>query len=436
MAKSSLTLPFLFSCCLYCCTSCRSGDEKLVDPSFADSLISHYTLPAVVQSNEQEMQFWKNRIDPHNPGMVSEARFAASLVARFRLLGDIQDVKEADSIERKIDTVFHHREAGPLLSLVAYSILQHRFSLADSFFVKAESIGLKKNERLTSFFDVCFETGRYEDAQIAINQLKANADYGYYYRLSKMEHLKGSLDSSIAAMLKTVDLSENNNYLKELALANTADLYVHAGNLKVAKNIYTQCVSLNSADFHSITGLGWIALMHDGNDSLAERLFQLVLSKNKLPDPLFKLTQMADARQDSMLQKKYAEAFDLAASSPVYGNMYNKYLIELYTGILNEPGKAVDLAKKELDNRATPQTYAWYAWTLAKDNQKEKAYKVFEEQVSGKPLEGLELYWMGKLMQELNKGYNASAFFKAAYKNKYDLSPGMVRDLEKSRDQN
>ena len=29
------------------------------------------------------------------------------------------------------------------------------------------------------------------------------------------------------------------------------------------------------------------------------------------------------------------------------------------------------------------------------------------------------------------KGYNAAAFFKAANKNRYDLSPSMVNDLEK-----
>ena len=38
---------------------------------------------------------------------------------------------------------------------------------------------------------------------------------------------------------------------------------------------------------------------------------------------------------------------------------------------------------------------------------------------------------MGKLMQGMNKGYNAQAFFKAAYINKYDLSPAILKDLEK-----
>jgi hypothetical protein len=33
-------------------------------------------------------------------------------------------------------------------------------------------------------------------------------------------------------------------------------------------------------------------------------------------------------------------------------------------------------------------------------------------------------------MKGLGKGYNAQQFFKAAEKNKYDLSPSMMKDLE------
>ena len=127
---------------------------------------------------------------------------------------------------------------------------------------------------------------------------------------------------------------------------------------------------------------------------------------------------------------KYAREFEEQVTQPAYGNMYNKYLIELYTGILNEPAKAVVLAERELQNRITPQTYAWYAWALLADHKSDEAYKIYQQHVSGKPLEGLELYWMGKLMQELNKGYNANQFFKAALKNEYDLSPVYIRDLK------
>jgi hypothetical protein len=139
---------------------------------------------------------------------------------------------------------------------------------------------------------------------------------------------------------------------------------------------------------------------------------------------------MAESRRDSAMERKYAGAFVLKASDSSYGNMYNKYLIELYTGILQNPVKAEDLAKRELENRSTPQTRAWYAWALFSNNKKQAALEQFQRNISGMPLEGLELYWMGKLMTGLNKEYNASAFFEAAYTNKYDLAPGIQRDLE------
>ena len=34
------------------------------------------------------------------------------------------------------------------------------------------------------------------------------------------------------------------------------------------------------------------------------------------------------------------------------------------------------------------------------------------------------------MMQGLQKGFNAQQFFKAAYKNRYDLSPAKVKDLK------
>lgn len=412
--------------------SCKNDTERVVSPVFTDSLITHYTLPATVKSTDEEMQFWKNRINPQVNGLVNETKYAGTLMRRYHLLGDIEDVREADSVVRRVDTAFNQKEAAVALSLVAHSILQHRFKAADQYLQRAKQIGLKRYESFAGSFDVDFELGRYSNAALELKLMKPAADYGYYFRQSKMEHFNGAIDSAIQSMLKAAALSEGVDYLRQVALSNAADLCIHAGELQQANALYEECIRISSADFHSIMGLGWIALVHDKNDSLAERLFLLALAHTKLPDPLFKLAQMAEAQGDSALELSYARRFEALVTDTVYGNMYNKYLIELYTGILNEPAKALALASREINGRATPQTYAWYAWCLVADNKKEEAYKVFEQFVSGKPLEGLELYWMGKLMQRLGKGYNAQEFYKAAYKNKYDLSPAMIKDLEKN----
>ncbi len=171
--------------------------------------------------------------------------------------------------------------------------------------------------------------------------------------------------------------------------------------------------------------------MKDHNRAEAEKIFRFIATKNKLPDAVYNMEWVGEQKGDSISQRKYAEEFVSRTSDSVYGGMYNKYLIELYTGILNNSSKALLIAEKELMNRATPQTYAWLVWTLHKTGQDAKAWEVYKANVSGKPLEALELYWMGKMMRDMNKSYNATEFFKAANRNFYDLSPAKQKDLKK-----
>jgi hypothetical protein len=414
--------------------ACNREKKQIVPNDLIDSLLIHYTDPEIAKSTEYELEFWKSRINPQLPGIVSESKYAGFLALRFHLFGDIKDIKTADSVIRKEDLDFNHKEAPANLTLEGYSILQHRFKDAELYRQKARQIGLKKYDLLISSFDVDFELGKYSDAANELSQFKSSDDYGYFFRRSKMDHLHGKLDSSLHAMLKAASLAGTNNYLKQVALANAGDLYIHEGDLQKAAELYIRCIHINCADFHSLLGLGWIAFVHDKNDVLAEKIFRFVLGKNKLPDPLFKLTQLAEQCNNIKLEKRYASDFEMQATDSVYGDMYNKYLIELYTSVLNDPARAELISKRELNNRATPQTYCWYAWSLFSNNKKKEAYEVFQQYVSGRPLEGLELYWMGKMMQGLNKGYNAQQFFKAAYKNKYDLSPCIKDDLEKNID--
>jgi tetratricopeptide (TPR) repeat protein len=426
------SLKYLFPCLLLSlfAGACRQQEKRVVSDGFIDSLLTHYPIAAIAVANVDEMHFWESRIKPALPGYVDESRYAGGLAMDFRFFGEIDSLRKADSILLKVDRDFNHKEASADLGLMAHCLTEHRFMQADSLLLRAKSLGLRPNESLTASFDVDFELGRYSAAQIELNSLRSPDDYGYFFRRSKMDHLKGSLDSAIRDMEKAADLSGSNVYLKGVSLANAGDLYIHSGDLPAAGRLYRKCILLNSADFHSLMGLGWIALVHDHNHSLAARIFRFVAAKNGLPDPLFKLAQMPD----SVVAMQGAVSFAQRAADTRYGRMYDKYLIQLYTGILHDPARAEVMANDELNNRATPQTYAWYAWALFVNGKKQEAYGVFEQHVSGQPLEGLELYWMGKMMKGLDKGYNAQAFFKAAYETRYDLGPAIELDLQKELD--
>lgn len=387
-----------------------------------DSLTLHAAPAFIAVANQQELLFWRSRVHPASPGFLNETKYAGCLAMSFRLGASIDSLKKADSILQQIDRHFNHHEASAELTMAGHCITEHRFVEADSFFQQACRIGLRPYEALLSAFDVDFELGRYAAARIDLNGLASN-EYAYYFRKSKMDHLEGELDSSISDMRRAASLAHGNAWLEGAAMANEGDLCLHAGELSRARDAYIRCVTLNNGDYHSWLGLGWIALVHDGNNTLAERIFHYAQSKTSLPDPLFRLTQAAAARHDSTLEMENAHDFVRMAGAPAYGRMYNKYLIQLYTGILAEPGRAESIARDELNNRATPQTYAWYAWSLLANHKRDEAYAVYRRYVSGQPLEALELYWMGRLMESLQKNYDARSFYAAAGKTPYDLDP-------------
>ncbi len=422
-------IPAVF-CLLLFISSCSHKDKTIVDASFADSLITHHSPSQLARTTDSNLVFWKKRTDSLPENFVNGPKYASALSSRFRLYGEINDLLKADSLYKLSNEATQEKEPGILRTLASLAMLQHRFPQADSFLQKAIKIEGHTLPNAFLDFDISFERGQYQHCKKLLPALKAFNPYGYLFRRSKFEHYDGSLDSAIAFMQQAAEKAGNNNYLKQVALSNAADLCIHKGNLKEAYKLYRESIKIDASDFHSIMGLGWIALVNDKNYSLAEKIFRFIHKQNHAPDVLFKLEQLVEARNDSAAQKEWANKFAAQADQPVYGLMYSKYLIDLYTGVLNEPAKAVALAEKEIINRPTPQTYAWYVWALFSNNEKEKAYSVFKNTVSGKPLEGPELYYMGKLMQSMNKGYNAQQFFKAAYKNRYDLSPAKQKDLE------
>jgi hypothetical protein len=405
------------------------NEKVFVNPTVTETAMLHYNDSAVIKATT-EIEFWRNRIQPNAADYTNAMRYAAALINRFHLTGNIADVKKSDSILLSVANTFKQTEAAPYLSLSSHAILQHQFLKADSFLTIAKTIGIKKYDALAAGFDVNFELGQITNASLNLKGIQQTTDYGYQFRQSKLMHYKGLMDSSISAMKAAYEISGSNTALQQAALSNLGDLYIHSGDLQKATDCFTTCIKNNASDMHSFTGLAWIALLHDNNDSLAEKILRFVASKTQSPEPLFKLIAVAQQRKNNEQEYQFVKTFEQDVSDVRYGNMYNKYLIQLYSGVLNNAAKAVTIAAEELQNRNTPQTNAWYAWTLFKNGQQEDALKAFKEKISGKPLEALELYWMGKLLKAAGKTSMATQYFYQAEKNKYDLNPAINNDLK------
>jgi Tfp pilus assembly protein PilF len=414
--------------------SCSNKKEPIVQTTFIDSIIQQYHSSASMAMNDADLLFWKKRMDSLPAGFVNEQKYAAALIGRFHLQGNISNLKTADSLMQSLNNMSKEKEAGILRTLASLAILQHRFKDANHYVQKAMRAGSEKYASLQLQYDVAFEMGDYNLAKNTLQQLKSTNEYGYFFRLARQFHFAGEHDSSISAMQKALQLAGSNKSLQQTTLSNMGDLDLHAAKPLEAYRFFKQSLQTDPADLHSLSAMGWIALLHDHNDSLAQKIFSFINDKTQSPEQLLKFSYTSEQRLDSVSSKKYARQFVDRASDSMYGNMYNKYLVDLYTGILMEPKKAKAIAQKELAVRSTPQTFSWYAWSLYKNNEPDSAYKVYQRYVSGKSLEGPELYYMGMMMKGMNKNYNAKQYLNAAYKNRFDLSPAKIEVLQKERD--
>jgi Tfp pilus assembly protein PilF len=381
-------------------------------------------------TNRKDIEFWKKRLASDSSSETNNVMYANTLEARFHLYGNIEDLKLANTIIEKFNMETKGSQAGLNRKLSTFASLQHRFKDAKSYSEKALKIGENRYASELQMFDTAFELGNMPTAKTLLKKLKKNYEYAYYFRLSKMYHYDGDIDEAIKAMKRASELTNGNINLEQIALSNLADLYLHNGDFESASENYKKSIALDAADFHSLAGLGTVALIHDKNPQAAKMIFDFVNKKTKSPDILLKYIHLAQTIGDQNMEKKYALEFEKMVTNSNYGNMYNKYLFELYDGILNDKKALLNIAEKEQSNRETPQTIAWYAWALYKNNKNQKALEIYKNQISGMPLEGLELYYMGKMMLSENKKYNAKQYFEAANKNKYDLSPSKRKDLE------
>ena len=416
--------------------SCKQKPQPLVEPKLINQMVQNLqsaaknkVMDSIQTQMKEELNFWESRIVDRPEGITALKSYTNALIQDFHLTGNIFQLQKADSILLHLNQLQKEQDAGILRSLASLYITLHRFTEANEYIAKARKIGTEKYATELLFFDTQFELGGFALCKNVLSKTHSTNQFGYLFRMAKWKHYLGETDSAIHYFNQSALWAGNSNTLKQAAYSNLADLYLHEGNLEKAYSLYKQNLIANPYDHYSLQGMGRIALSHPNTIKLAEKIFYLQAKVNALPDALYNLVWLAEAENNIELQKKYATEFEKIATQKVYGGMYNKYLIELYTGILNTPSKALILAEKEILNRSTPQTNAWLVYALQLNGKTASAKSRYQKQVSGKPLESLELYWMGKTMELQYKKYNAKKFYKAAARNRYDLSPAKQKDL-------
>ncbi|RYY84775.1 MAG: hypothetical protein EOO15_18590, partial [Chitinophagaceae bacterium] len=275
-------MPFLFSALLL--ASCTSR-TTLVEATFVDSLITNYHDPAPLKLVQADLLFWQRRVDSLPFDLTNQQKWAAALTERFHLLGNVDDLLRADSIFTGLNRFYKNREPGPLLALAGMKMSRHQFQEAKSLVDSAAALNAMRYAVTLTQFDVAFELGDVKRADALLRSVLGHNEYGYQFRRAKLAHYEGETDSAYASMIRAAGLTESPQ-LKAIALSNAADLQLHKGDAGAAADLYRAAIRLNGADFHSIAGLGRIALLHDHNPQLALRIYSFVAGQHHSPEML------------------------------------------------------------------------------------------------------------------------------------------------------
>jgi hypothetical protein len=110
--------------------------------------------------------------------------------------------------------------------------------------------------------------------------------------------------------------------------------------------------------------------------------------------------------------------------------MYNKYNVLLMAENPKQVYAAIQIAKKEIKNRPTPESYDLLAWSFFKIGEKEKALEVIQKYTIGKSFEPNILYHNAEILKANNQTDEIAPMKKELLASIYELGPSLESKIK------
>ena len=378
-----------------------------------------------------EISFWEKRLERDGESFVDILKLASNYAKRFKITGDVNDLHIADSFYTRSIQIAGTTDPEIYFSVAQNDITQHRFKEAWNNISIADSIGVNPYVLSLVKFDIAMELGMNRLALNSIEKLADKNGFDYLIRKAKWEDHNGDLGKAIILMekaLKDAEITKKESLIL-WAKSNLADMYGHAGRVEEAYHKYLEVLQLDSNYYYALKGIAWISFSHDHNTNEAKRIINYVLSQTKMPDLYLMLAEINDWEKNEAGKQHNIKKFISCVQQPFYGNMYNKYLVTIYTDELSNYHKALEIARKEVNNRPTPETFSWLAWTYFKMGENQKAYEIAKTNVIGKDFEPTSQCRMAFILKSIGEKEKADKIFRECLKSSFELGPVTTKQI-------
>ncbi|MTE27668.1 tetratricopeptide repeat protein [Winogradskyella ouciana] len=417
-------LPFILIVMTFSCNS-----NKVTESEEYKAYLSTTIDNEKLMSNAQ---FWTDKLKSNPDEFPYLVKRAGEYTQIFNATGNIDYLIKAEKDLIKSIEQTNGIYASQYRALASNYISQHRFKEALELLEKAKENGEKLNSTKKMLFDVHLELGNYMHAESYLEEIKNKSDFDYLIRLAKWEDHKGNLDGAIEQMEKAAAIAEASNLkdIKQWSYTNLADFYGHAGEIKKSYNHYLKALELDPNDAYAKKGIAWILYSHENNPDEALKILDHISTYYHAPDYDLLKAEIADFMNDSELKSEAINNYKEAVRNEMYGDMYNKYNVTLYAEDMLLPEEALAIAKKEVENRPTPQSYDLLAWSYFKIGDVEKANAIVEEYVEGQTYEPGVLYHIAEIYKAVGKTEKVKELKSELVASLYELGPTMAPKIK------
>ena len=425
------TLLFLsLACSVLLILGCAEKQERDITHPADYAVYIAPRADAALQECNEEITFWKNKQLRTPDSETCKLRIAGLLSSRFMLTGRIEDIFASDSLYRSVLAASGNENASVHRAMAANAITQHQFGEAYQQIQKALAIGEGKASSLFMLTDVDLELGDYAGAKRALNKIATRNFFPYIIRKAKIKDHEGDLDSAIVLMETALAKAKDNASLSLWTKSNLADMYGHAGRVDEAYRLYLDILKTNPDYDYALKGIAWIAFSHDHRYAEARHIVQYINQKRATPDMHLLLAKIAGAENNMAEKIKELHVFDSLANSPRYGDMYNKYLALMQVEDFSNPAKTIALAKREIQNRPTPQSYDLLAWGYFHEGKYAEALEVAEDFLVDKTFEPDVLFHLGMIYKANGQTGKARTYLRSAEKSAFELGPAVTQKIK------
>ena len=409
--------------------SCETKKEFSTNPKDYEAYLS----TEAPKTTSKYFNLWNSKISSDSIQLLSLGNVAGEYDRYFKNTGNIDYLKKAEKALDKAVEIAAINKSGYYRALARNYISQHRFKEALGLAQSARALGsgLKKSQSL--LFDIHMELGNYQTAHKYLDSIYNLSDFGYLIRAAKWNDHKGDLDTTIAFMERALDKAKSakNKTLLVWTYANLGDYYGHAGRIEDSYNNYLKTLSLEPNNAHVKKGIAWIVFSHEKNGEEALRILDAIDQNYRSPDHFLLKAEIAQYMNDEHSASYYLDDYFKMVQNQDYGNMYNAHNIKFYIDKLNNYEKAIALARKEVTNRATPETYSLLAHAYLKKGDKERALQVVEEHVLGKTFEPAVLLRTAQVYKALGKKDELASLREELFGAFYELGPLAIDKIKK-----